>query len=184
MTVKKSLLAFVFISLFSASVLAAPITYTFAGNWLMTNDLGATYVSTVTFDNGGKNAANQVFTQADFVSANVTAGPLNHTMGPADITSWSINFTSNGNGELYGGWFNAGLPGNEHYWSYNLSDYQNVRISFQDKYGWGFETNISAPVESPSLASVPTMTTYGLVLAVFGFLLLASRRLLATSRRR
>ena len=169
---------FLLLAIVSARGVAAPITYTFTGNWTdpPTGDFGASYIATLVFDNGGISAANQVFTQSDFISGRLQSGTYDFTMGPSDITSWDSNFSSDGLGRLGGGWFDAESADSS--WHFDL-DFEDPEFSNQSGEAGYFANMISNPgtVGAAAATPVPALPLPGLVLMVLGLLALAIRRL-------
>lgn len=166
-------------ALLSVQAVAAPVTYTFTGNWTNapTGDFGASYIATLVFDNGGSSAANQSFGQSSFISGRVQSGSYDFSMAPVDITSWAADFSSNGSGQLDAGWFDAANSGNN--WHFDL-DFDDAGFSNASGGGSFLEQHISNPGTVGAAASataVPTMPLYSLMLTLFGLLVVALRRL-------
>jgi len=154
---------------------AGLISFEYDGTWssYFSGDFGSTYVATLVFDNGGSTVENQSFGLADFVSANVTSGSYDFTMFSADISSWSVNFNSNGSGQLTGGWFDASK--NDHSWHFD-PNWPDANFSYDVlDAGFGsagyFQSNIS---NVGQLQSVPEPST--LAIFALGIMGLASRR--------
>lgn len=165
--------------LLSATTVAAPVTYTFTGDWSNgpVGDFGASYIATLVFDNGGSSAANQTFLQADFISARLQSGSYDFTMSGADITSWNVDFTSDGSGRLDDGWFDAANGSNAWHFDVNFPDENFTGPSGSGGY---FETHLSNPgtvADASATAAIPTLPQYGLLLTACGLCLLAMTHL-------
>lgn len=137
--------------LLSSGAYADPFSYTYTGSWtsFSTGIFGPTYVATMVVDNGGNSAANQVFTQADFVSATLVSGGYNQTALPGDITGWVTNFSSDALGQLGGGWFDAN-PGGDG-WHFD-NDFQDENFF---RSGAGQAGFFSSHFSNPGTALVP-----------------------------
>ncbi len=89
----------------SLPALAAPIIYTFSGDWHAHDNipvvpqLGDSFSTEVIFDNGGSAIDNQTFVQSDFLSVALTSGAYTSTFDDGDISGWG-DFVSGGSGEL------------------------------------------------------------------------------------
>lgn len=167
------------LTLLSGAAVAAPVTYTFTGNWTSppTGDFGASYIATLIFDNGGTSAANQTFGQSDFVSGRVESGAYDFSMAPGDITYWETDFTSDGSGQLDNGWFDALNSGND--WHFDL-EFVDANFSNSNGNAGYFQQHVSNPGTVGEVAAatpVPTMSIYSLMLTACGVLMAATRRL-------
>lgn len=143
-----------------APALAAPVSFTYSGNWTNVNvsPFGAAYTATVVFDNGGSTVANQTFDQADFVSATVVSGSYNETMLAGNVTAWFNDFVSSAGGLLSAGWFDAVSAVSN--WHFDTQVQDEFFTSGGGRAGF-FASHVSAagvlvdePVEVPEPASL------------------------------
>lgn len=89
--------------------LGEPVTFEATGDWETETaiNIDPTYVVTITFDNGGTSAKDQVFDRASFLSLTVTHGSRTDYFGPSMIvypTWWAEDFVSNSDGVLTEGY--------------------------------------------------------------------------------
>jgi hypothetical protein len=147
---------------------AVPISYTYTGSWTSFSSapFGATYVATVIMNNGGNTVANQLFTQADFVSANLVSGAYNETALPGDIFGWNIDFTSDGLGQLTGGYFDALLPNGDQWHFDNASQDEGFFTLLTGSAGF-FSPHFSNPGRVVPEPATLGMVAIGLLLGCF-----------------
>jgi hypothetical protein len=143
----------------SQVVHAVPVSYTYTGSWtsFVFGDFGANYSATVILDNGGNTVANQLFTQADFVSATVVSGSYNETALPAHITGWTEDFNSDALGQLANGWFDALLPNGDQ-WHFDTYTQDEGFYTLNNGSAGFFSSHISNPG-----TLVPEPPTLGLI---------------------
>ena len=149
----------------ASTATAAPISYDYTGAWdsFSSAPFGPTYVATIVFDNGGTSAANQTFTQADFISATLVSGSYNVTATPGDITSWSDDFDSNALGQLTNGWFDANIGGDGWHFDTTVSDeFFNALNGGSAGYFQSSTSNPGAPVAVPEPVSLGIWSLVGL----------------------
>lgn len=92
-----------------APLFAAPVTFDASGDWSQTPPadippFATSYTASITFDNGGTSALNQVFTEADFVSFQVISGTVDRTYYSSATITWFADFTSDASGVLNDGY--------------------------------------------------------------------------------
>ena len=92
-----------------APLFAAPVTFDASGDWSQTPPadippFATSYTASITFDNGGTSALNQVFTEADFVSFQVISGTVDRTYYSSATITWYADFTSDASGVLNDGY--------------------------------------------------------------------------------
>lgn len=174
MTSMKKLIAVTALCLAGTSAFAAPITYTYSGSWtsFVNGTMGATYVADITFDNGGSNPANQVFTQTNFVSASLNSGTYSNTWGAGDVTGWAVNFSSDALGQLGAGWVDlANAGGSIHFDTW----WPDVNVNSSTGSAGYFSSNVSAVGKLESAPEPATMSLLALGLAGLGALRKKSR---------
>lgn len=155
----------------SAPLYAAPIAYTYSGTWdnFFSGLFGPTYTATVVLDNGGTTVGSQVFTQANFVSATVMSGSYSSSMSAADLSSWTVDFTSNAAGQLIDGWFDASNAAGD-YWHFDTTVSDEYFTATDGSQAGYFESSVSGVGVLVSTVPAPSaLALLGLGLLGFGF---------------
>ena len=92
-----------------APLFAAPVTFDANGDWAPSPPadippFATSYTASITFDNGGTSAVNQVFTQADFVSIRIVSGTVDRSYSSVSTITWYNDFASDATGMLNEGY--------------------------------------------------------------------------------